>query len=173
MEGTCAEQERFQELYALHAPQLFRYFWFHTRSRAQAEDMVSETFLKALRTLSSYVASRGAMTPWLYGIARHILSSYEKRKGQAAAGVEARALAQDPDQEPSPPLEEQMDIWEAVGELSRPERDVIALKFGAGLTHQEIAKITGLRVIHVGVVLHRALRQLREHLSDEEQSDAR
>ena len=52
----------------------------------------------------------------------------------------------------------------AVADLDERERDLIALRFGSGLSNREIATMTGLSDSHVGVILHRALRKLRQTL---------
>ena len=51
--------------------------------------------------------------------------------------------------------------------LDERERDLIALRFGSGLSHREIARMTNLTDSHVGVILHRALRKLRQTLQTE------
>lgn len=163
-EEALHSREAFAQLYAIHAPPLFRYFWFHTRSRPLAEDLVSETFLTVLNTLGTFSAGRGLFAGWLYGIARHTLARHRRKRN--AAEQADRASIETAGQVLS--SDERIDLWQAVGELSSMEREVIALKFGAGLTHKEIAGVTSLREAHVGVVLYRALQQLRARLVDTE-----
>ncbi len=166
--------EGFALLYRTCAPRLFRYFWIHTGSQALAEDLVEETFLRALRSLASYSADRGAPTSWLYTLARRTLASQWSE--QTAAGAEAASGLRPAESvlagegEASP--EARIDLWQAVNELSGTERNIVALKFGAGLSHREIAAVTGLRKSHVGMVLHRALQRLRKRLASGEESDA-
>lgn len=169
-EGLWGE-EGFTRLYSLHAPQLFRYFWVHTRSRAQAEDLVSETFLDALRTLQAYRASRGPFSAWLFAIGRRALARHIKQSARVEE-VDIRDIRAMLAESAGPGPEVRIDLWEAVTELSSSERELIALKFGSGLTHGEISEVMGLRVLHVGVVLYRALQKLRVRLSGEEKIDA-
>ncbi|MBC8255576.1 MAG: sigma-70 family RNA polymerase sigma factor, partial [Ardenticatenia bacterium] len=56
----------------------------------------------------------------------------------------------------------------AVARLSDRERDLIALKFAAGLTNRRIAELTGLSESNVGVILYRAMRRLRAKLGAKE-----
>ena len=168
------DEQGFSRLYRRFAPRLFRYFWINTRTTALSEDLVGETFLSALQTLGTYRPERGSLTGWLYAIARRILLHY--RQAQAGMRVVPSGLAPEVpalsgDQGPS--LESQIDLWGAVGELPDPEREVVALKFGAGLTNREIAEVTGRQQGYVGVLLYRALQKLRTHLDVEEGSDAR
>ena len=55
-----------------------------------------------------------------------------------------------------------------IKELDDRERDLLALKFGAGLTNRRIARLTGLTESNVGVILYRTLHHLREQLREEE-----
>jgi RNA polymerase sigma-70 factor (ECF subfamily) len=109
---------------------------------------------------------------WLIGIAKRELGRYRQctvrrapiRRNQVpAAGSEER--------EPSSAPEERIDLWRAVAELSNVEREILAMKFGAGLGNHEIAEATGLRYVHVGVVLHRALQKLRLRMKCEVDGD--
>lgn len=52
--------------------------------------------------------------------------------------------------------------------LSDRERDLIALKFAAGLTNRRIAELTGLSENNVGVILYRAVQRLRVELNAKE-----
>ena len=172
VEAAKREREAFAQLYTIYAPQLYRYFWFHTRSQLAAEDLVSEAFLRVLSSLASYDSRRGPFTAWLYGIARHALARYKWQAAHSGAARQAARAAAATDGHNTAPGEERIDLWQAVAELSESEREVIALKFGGGLTHREIAVVTGLREVHVGVVLGRALQKLRGYLSDEGYVDA-
>lgn len=55
-----------------------------------------------------------------------------------------------------------------LAELPERARDVVSLKFAAGLSYKEIAEVTGLSVSHVGVILHEAIGRLRERLAKQE-----
>ncbi len=63
--------------------------------------------------------------------------------------------------------EEQLLLLQAVSGLEHRQRDLIALKFGAGLNNRQIADLTGLSESNVAVIVYRAIRQLRVVLSGE------
>jgi len=168
-EGQAAWQE-FALLYETHVRSVFRYFWFHTHSRPVAEDLVSETFLRALQSFSTYSACHGSFNAWLYGIARHVLSRHYIQVGRERATATEMAP---PAEQPALGLEEGLDLWRAVSELATVEREVIALKFGGGLKYREIGEIMRLREPQVAGVLSRALQKLRARLHGEEGADGR
>jgi DNA-directed RNA polymerase specialized sigma24 family protein len=64
--------------------------------------------------------------------------------------------------------ETRAELLAAVPRLEDRERDLIALKFAAGLTNRRIAEITGLSESNVGVILYRAVRRLRAELNAKE-----
>ena len=81
------------------------------------------------------------------------LPSREANPEQAAIQTEAHA-----------------DLLAAIQQLSERERDLLGLKFSGRLTNRQIAELTGLSESHIGVILYRAIRRLREELSGEEQA---
>jgi RNA polymerase sigma-70 factor (ECF subfamily) len=163
-QGVGLSAQQFAALYLDAAPSLYRYFWFHTGSQAESEDLVSETFLGALRSLDTYRPERGSVSAWLFGIARNVLARHHRAQSQVRR-VEAEArLGQQGTQRSTPLLEERIDLWQAVGELAAPAREALALKFGAGLSNVEIAEIMGRTEAQVGMLLYRALVRLRDQL---------
>lgn len=59
-------------------------------------------------------------------------------------------------------------LLDALAQLEERERDLIALKFAAGLNNRQIAEITGLTPGNVGVILYRSVQRLRNILKVEE-----
>ncbi|MGQ9682235.1 MAG: sigma-70 family RNA polymerase sigma factor [Anaerolineae bacterium] len=159
------------DLYDAQAPRLYRYFWFHTRDEREAEDLLADAFCEAIRCLHTFEGPRGNLGSWVYAIARRVLSRYYRTKSEIEGAPEVGAAGGE--RAPSSAkaglsTDTRIDLWEALSELSRPEQEVIALKFGAGLRFKEIGEAMGLRTSHVGYLLYRALRRLRARLTDEE-----
>lgn len=159
-------REALARLYVAHAPQLFRYFWVHTRLESLAEDLVSETFLGAMRTLRAYRIERGSFSAWLYAIARRTLAQHAGELAKLKASVDVSVEARHDDT--ALHLDERIDLRQALSELQGFDREIVTLRFGAELTHPEIAAITGLQPAHVSVLLYRALHRLRVRLTGEQ-----
>jgi RNA polymerase sigma factor (sigma-70 family) len=66
--------------------------------------------------------------------------------------------------------ETRAELLAALARLTDRERDLVALKFAAGLTNRRIAELSGLSANHVGVILYRAVRRLQAELGLKEQS---
>src|ERR1041384_357575 len=76
----------FRELYALVAPRLLGYLLKMARTRARADDLLQETFLKVHRARAAYV--RGAdPLPWIYSIAHRTFIDAVRKDKRAIVGV--------------------------------------------------------------------------------------
>jgi RNA polymerase sigma-70 factor (ECF subfamily) len=154
-----------ERLFTEHAQALFGFLAYRTGDRTLAEDLVADTFERAMRGRRRFDRRRGSETTWLYAIALNLLRDHERRRG-----AEARALARHGgagEEQLDPALDQVADrdqAMRAVATLPELERDVIALRFGAGLTVPEIAKLTGEPLTTVEGRVYRALRKLRAEL---------
>jgi RNA polymerase sigma-70 factor, ECF subfamily len=138
---------------------------YRTGDRALAEDLLADTFERALRARRGFDRRRGTEKSWLYTIALNCLRDHQRR---AAAERRAIARAGNPGEEAVESGEaavEQRDLLgRALESLSDEEREAIALRFGAECTVPEIAKLTGEPLTTVEGRVYRALRKLREQL---------
>lgn len=162
------EDREFERLYAEHAQPLFGFLVYRTGDRALAEDILTEAFVRVLRAKRPYDPRRGASEKtWLYTIAVNLLRDHGRRRAAEGRALE-QASRRDTGRDPDPSLagvEERDSVHRAMEILSGAEREVIALRFGAGMTAPEIAAVTDERVSTVEGRLYRALRKLRDELS--------
>jgi RNA polymerase sigma-70 factor, ECF subfamily len=151
--------DEFDALYRTTVDDLFAYAATLLRDRAAAEDVVAATFERAYRRRSSYDARRGSRRQWLFGIARHAALDELRRRRRAAT------LAADPeDDEPVPDVDpvRRATVRAALARLEPRDRELVALKFFAGLDNAEIAGVLGISHSNAGTRLHRAVNRLRE-----------
>lgn len=148
-------------------PQVYRYVRYRVADTAVAEDLTATIFEKALRNWSKR-RNPNSVAAWIFRIAGNTVTSYYRRKGHrlqvplddavsipsADMGPEERVLRS----------ERWARIRNGMQTLSRREQDIIALKFGSGLTNRAIAPIVGTSENNVAVILHRAMRKLHAHL---------
>jgi RNA polymerase sigma-70 factor, ECF subfamily len=158
-------QEAFERLYAEHAQPLYAFLSYRTGDRVLAEDLLADTFERALRARRRYDPRRGGEKTWLYAIALNCLRDHMRRRGSEATAL-ARVAA-DTDSGSSGGIEQIGDrdlIGRCLELLSEEEREAIALRFGADLTVPQIAKLTGERLTTVEGRVYRALRKLRDSI---------
>jgi RNA polymerase sigma factor (sigma-70 family) len=139
------------------------YVAYRIGAGADAEDVTSEVFERALRYRDSYDPLRGEPVAWLIGIARHCIDDMLRNRLLVAAEV--------PDLPDPADLEEQairrLSLAREVARLEPSDRELIALRFGADLTARQIGELLGMTKNAVDVALHRALARLRARLGEE------
>lgn len=156
----------FERLYATHAQGLFAFLVYRSGDRTLAEDLVADTFERALRGRRLFDRRRGSEKAWLYSIAVNLLRDHVRRRGAETRAIE-RAVVPSGEDELSLQLaqvEQRGSLVVALDGLSHEEREAIALRFGGDLTLKEIAAATGERMATVEGRVYRALRKLRERL---------
>jgi RNA polymerase sigma-70 factor (ECF subfamily) len=157
-------REDFERLYEEHAQPLFGFLAYRTGDTALAEDLLADTFERALRARARFDRRKASEKTWLYAIALNLVRDAARRRG-----AEARALERvpPPPQEPSSELEaveHRDEIRQAMEALSDEEREAIALRFGADLTVPEMAKLLKQPLPRMEGRVYRSLRKLREEL---------
>ena len=131
---------------------------------ADAEDVTSQTFERAVRYRDSYDRRRGEPVVWLLGIARRCIddSWRERSAGPARVALDLSEIRADG------AFEElsvrRLDLRAALAVLDDREQELVALRYGADLTSRQIGQILDLRTNTVEVALHRALAHLRAEL---------
>jgi RNA polymerase sigma-70 factor (ECF subfamily) len=130
---------------------------------AAAEDVTAQAFERAVRRRRTYDPRRGSPRAWLFGIARHVaLDELRRRKRRAHLASEPPDLdAAAPEDEAEAALRRAA-VRSALAGLPAREREVISLKFHAGLDNAELAGVLGVSSSNAGTLLHRAMAKLRE-----------
>jgi RNA polymerase sigma factor (sigma-70 family) len=153
----------FEALYRAARDDVFAYVMTLLRDRAAAEDVTALAFERAYRRRRSFDPRRGGERAWLFGIARNAALDELRRRSRHAtlaaepADVEAAGL----DDHAEASLRRTA-LRAALAELPARDREVIALKFHAGLDNAELAAVLGVSRSNAGTLLHRAMTKLRE-----------
>jgi RNA polymerase sigma factor (sigma-70 family) len=154
----------FERLYAAEAQGLFGFLAYRTGDRALAEDLLADTFERALRSRRRFDRRRGSAKTWLYTIALNLLRDHARRaaaEGRALERVGPRPAAA---AEPGDAVEHRDVVQRGLATLSAEEREAIALRFGADLTVPEMAKLLDEKLTTMEGRVYRALRKLRAEL---------
>ena len=154
----------FERLYEREAEGLYGFLAYRTGDRALAEDLLADTFERALRSRGKFDRRRGSERNWLYTIALNLLRDHARRAAAENRAVERQTAG------PPESASRGLDVGDrealrlAMDTLADEEREAIALRFGADLTVPEIAKVLGEPLTTVEGRVYRALRKLRERL---------
>jgi RNA polymerase sigma-70 factor, ECF subfamily len=154
--------EAFEALYRRAFPRVYGYVATMLRDRGTAEEVTAQAFERAFRKRRSFRASRGSEEAWLFGIARNAaLDELRRRKRRAALEADPEDVhATAPDEHADGALRREA-VRAALERLTPRERELIALKFAGGLSHDEIARVLGISVSNAGTRIHRTLEKLR------------
>ena len=159
------KREDFERLYEEHARPLFGFLVYRTGDRVQAEDLLGEAFLRALRARRRFDRRRGSEKAWLYSIALNVLRDEVRRSAAESRALERVEAVAATDRAPGVEVVEDRDlVMRALDKLSAEEREAIALRYGGQLTVPEMARALDLPLTTVESRVHRALRKLRQDL---------
>lgn len=152
----------FDALYRSTAADLYAYVMTLIGDRAAAEDVTALAFERAFRRRRSFDARRGDQRGWLFGIARNAALDELRRRGRSATLAADPALEDAELPDLGPDADRRATVRAGLAALDPRERELVALKFYAGLSNAEIARVVGLSQSNAGTKLHRAVTKLRE-----------
>lgn len=153
----------FKRLYESSRDDVFAYATSLLRDRAAAEDATAAAFERAYRKRSRFNPSKGSPRAWLFGIARNAALDELRRQGrQAELSAEPVDIASVDGGAEGEQGERRLVLAAALSQLEPRERELIALKFFAGLSNGEAARVLGTSESNAGTKLHRTVNKLRE-----------
>ena len=138
----AGQKEAFATLYEAYVRNIYDFLFFRTFHKETAEDLTSETFLKALRNIDRYDGSKASFKTWIYRIARNTLIDHVRTRH------ETLDVAQQPEASTDAHLDAQFDAQQSVDEVKKildtfPEeqRDIIIMRLWDQLSYAEISLI--------------------------------
>lgn len=167
--AQAGDREAFGELYRLYANTVFRYLYYRVSTRALAEDLTGETFVRALRRISTYEDQGREFGAWLVTIGRNLLADHFKSARHRMEIPTGEMLDTD---ELAPPVDDEVlaDITAdalraALADLTSAEqRECLTLRFLLGRSVAETADIMGKNEGAIKTLQYRAVRALgRDH----------
>ncbi len=157
-----ADPQVFAALYRQHLPAVYRYLYRRVGNTAEAEDLTAQTFTEALEgILRGRFQPGGNFPAFLFTIARRRAADFYRQRHETP-------LDEHPDPEPGllAALEAREDIRRLqalLSQLDEEKRELLRLRFAAGLGFAEIALLEAKSEAAVKMNLYRTLAWLREH----------
>ena len=163
-QAAAGDRAAFSTLYTVCAPLVYAVALSVLGQAADAEDVVSEVFLRLWQRREAY-ALRGRYRSWLSAVAYHAAVDSLRQKGRAPGGETALPA------EPAGPSEEaricrKLTLQQAMAVLPEAQRQVVALHAVADLSLRETAHILGRAPGTVAWQYRAAVQKLREALAD-------
>ena len=160
--------EEFERLYAEHAEALLAFLEYRVGNLELAKDVHADTFERVLKTRWRFDPRKGSQKTWLYTIALNVLRDQGRRRAAEARALDRVAAGAPEQSDLGERLDDRDAIRRGLATLSEDEREAVALRYGADLSIEEIAKVTNTRATTVKGRLYRGLNGLRETLSDDD-----
>jgi RNA polymerase sigma-70 factor (ECF subfamily) len=150
----------FSAMYQKYAPDVFRFALYLSGNRGEAEDITSETFVRAWTSPEPIRAA--TVKGYLFTIARNLYLQVLRKK---ARHVELDEQIRDPRASPHKQAEQKAEfraVFERLQELPEADRSAVLMRAYEGLSYDEIARALGLSLAAVKVKIHRARLRLAE-----------
>lgn len=168
-----AERQRREEalvaLYETHYERVARYIFVRLGDRQEAEDLASETFVRALGSLDRFEERGLPLEAWVFRIAHNLVVDQVRRRNRAErVPLDGIPIRSDADPEEDAEMSDQIErLRRAMAQLSPAQREVIGLRFFSGLSSEECAKVLGKKPGAVREMQSAAVKALRRALAEE------
>jgi RNA polymerase sigma-70 factor (ECF subfamily) len=171
------------EIYDRFAEPIYRYLYRYLGDAAQAEDLTSEVFLRLLHNINTSRGPRDHLSGWLYRVAHNLAMDWYRKHGKNETlpldlddGDSLIDLLPSDEELPADQVERQQtqeQVRGAIQKLTPEQQQVILLRFGEGLKIAEVSQIMDKSTNAVKVLQHRAIRQLKKRLEQDEKKRKR
>lgn len=166
---AAGDLSAFQMLFSRYEKKIYNFFLRRIGNPERAADLFQETFLRLHENRHRFDSSR-PFAPWFYTIANNLIRDELKKKGIQFEEIETEdslpASTSVTPEEFVAVSEIRKNIDFALRMLPEPQREVLLLSRFEGLSHNEIAEITGRSGAAVKQLLYRALQNLRTLLPE-------
>jgi RNA polymerase sigma-70 factor (ECF subfamily) len=150
----------FAALYRRYVTPIYRYVYSRVGSDADAQDLTAQVFLEALESLPRY-RDRGNFAAWLFTIARRRVIDHYRHRAPLPLD-ETHDPVDEADLQAHVIEHETLDrLRTLIAQLTDDQRELLRLRFAAGLTFGQMGRTLGRREAAVKMAVHRLLDQLR------------
>jgi RNA polymerase sigma-70 factor (ECF subfamily) len=162
------DPEAFGILYERYVPKIYRYIYYRTGNRDDAQDLTAKTFHRALKSIHRYVDRGAPFTAWLYRIAHNAVANWHRHRSRhPVVALDAIVTAAEDRLGPHASAvarENVGELLDAVRKLSSDRQELLILKFVEEMTNAEIGAVMGRTEGAIKSLYHRTLVTLREDL---------
>ena len=154
----------FGQLYDFYVKHIYDFIYYKTFHQQTAEDLTSQSFLKALKAIGGFRVESGSFQAWLYQIARNtVIDHYRTQKHNV--DIEDVWDLSSADDLPND-LHQQQVLEQVQAELknfSAEQREIVLLRVWGQLSYAEIAQITGKTENNCKVIFFRMVKKLKDN----------
>lgn len=159
----------FGKLYDLYVERVYRHVFYRTGNVNDAEDLTQQVFTKAWKAIGKYRKTSSPFLAWLIKISHNLVIDYYRKKKYQST-IEYDIFSDSQDTSPEKSVEnhfEQQQLRKTILKLPSDQQQVIMMSFIEDFSYSEIASVLNKREGNIRVILHRALKKMREILEVE------
>lgn len=163
--ARTGDEAALSELYTVYFPRVYRYILARTGNTYDAEDLAEEVFMRMLDAIERFQWREAPFSAWLFRIAHNAVISQRRKDGARGRSAPLSEGLPVDSQGPEELVESRLalnEIMQAAQRLPEAQRQVISLRFAAGLSVAETARVIGKGEGNVKVIQHKAIAKLRE-----------
>ena len=157
-------------VYRAYSREIYLYLYGLSHNRQLSEDLMQETFAKALITV---VTADTGIRAWLYKVARNLYFNTYRKDKRLIIGLEnARNKAEIREEIEESPLskllttEREEVLFKALNKLEGKKREVLLLQYFSGLSGKDIAKLLNITTENVRILAFRGKKELKLYLEE-------
>lgn len=158
-----------QDFYEKYSREIYLYVYSLSHDRFLSEDLMQETFVKALLSLpEQHMNVRG----WLYMVARNLYFNHQRNSRHEEEKSRRQKMQGEDTEKSLDPVgkilqcERDRVVYAAVNQLDGRKREVVILQYFSGLSQKEIARVLGITMENVRVLSFRAKKELRQWIKE-------
>ncbi|MGE7273655.1 sigma-70 family RNA polymerase sigma factor [Brevibacillus panacihumi] len=166
--GEVLSTDEFSQIYEMYFNRVYKYICYRINNHYEAEDLCSQVFETVITKYHTFSEEKARFDVWLFAIARNTVTDYfrsrKKRFHFSLDSITELILSKPSPEELAIRDDEHQAMFQAMAKLRDKERNIIAMKFAAGLKNSEIAELMGVSESNIGVVVYRIINKLRKYL---------
>ncbi|UCD10186.1 MAG: RNA polymerase sigma factor [Dehalococcoidales bacterium] len=161
------DTEAFGCLYDIYADRIYRHIFYRTSNINDAQDLTQEVFVKAWQGLPKYKRTKIPFAGWLFTISHNRIIDYYRTKKDFIY-LNNEIIIEDHAKNPQKLVDEeftQQEVRRAILQLPEEQQQVIMMSLIEGFKYSEIAATLDKSEGNIRVIIHRALKKMREILN--------
>ena len=165
--GACKKGnlEEFGKLYDVYVDKIYRFIFYKTSHKETAEDLTSETFTKALKSIGGFSANKGTFQAWLFKIARNTVIDFYRTKKNLVNIEDVWELGHtDNLQNVLSTQDDLRKVREYLSKLSPRQREIVILRVWDNMPYKQIAEIVNETEANCKMIFSKTIKKMKNDL---------